>query len=322
MIQSRFGLPASPFDLARSPFGMFPRAVQAPEALSSASLPPPPPMAAPPSEEEELPVEAGLPPLPRKPGNLWDKKHLDDSLLAIGTGLLSGDDFFDGLGRAGQGLGQLRQQIRTADKPTRELGGPDDAFEVTYDPRTGERSYVPIQPFQDYLRKKAEKPAVTADIRGRAMTALLSLPEDQRQAAYEDMADNPSMFGLGDGDLPMEYDPELVDVYANMGMNVSQTMTREQAAANAKAQDAYRKTLAADRAERTRLAAQRTATLERQGDARIQQGEARVAQGASRLEISRANAGRSRSGGRSSSSAKPQYEYRYGPNGELQRRRK
>lgn len=219
-----------------------------------------------------------LPAPPPHKASLFDKDHRRDSLLAIGTGLLSGFNFTDGLAAAGQNLQAQRQLVRDENRGgKREFGGPDNAFEIVTDPRTGQRTVSAVPQFQAYLQQKRIKPKDVADMNGRAMYALQQLPPEQREAAYAHIRANPSQYGVDADTMPTSYDPVYADMAGRMGMTVSQALTRQQATDNAQATKDYRADVQADRETRTGIYRDRAAATTAQGNARLAQGQERIA---------------------------------------------
>ena len=126
-------------------------------------------------------ASANLPaPPPRKRGQLFDKDHRQETLLAIAAGFGSGSNFGEGASNMARNLLALKQGIRAEDRKDNTFGGPDNAFEITTDPTTGARTVREVPEFAGYLEKKRQKAKDVADLNGRAMSALLALPEDQR----------------------------------------------------------------------------------------------------------------------------------------------
>ncbi|MET3712623.1 hypothetical protein ABIC65_003341 [Sphingomonas trueperi] len=214
-----------------------------------------------------------LPKAPPIPGaNLWDPGNRHKTLIALGTGLLSGNSFGDGIGRAGMNALGLEEQLkaeRLARRPQREYGGPDGAFEITTDPVTGERTVQPVKQFADYATAKRTKAKDTADINGRAMAALLQEPEANRPAVYAAMLQHPDYYGIDPEHMPATYDPQYVANTAHMGMTVAQAQARETANTNAASLKAAREGAAADRAVRTTAYVDRSHALTAQGERRI-----------------------------------------------------
>ncbi|MBB3693012.1 hypothetical protein [Sphingomonas sp. BK580] len=217
-----------------------------------------------------------LPPAPPARAGLWEPGNRHKTLLAIGTGLLSGRSFGEGVAQAGANVMGLGDQLDARARKQREFGGPDDAFEIITDPATGERSVRQVPVFQDYLARKRVKVKDTADINGRAMYALGQLPEADRPAAYAAMRANPEQYGIDPDSMPEQYDPRYVALTGKMGMTVAQAQTREQAGANAQATAAYRADVQEDRKERTGIYRARSNAATAQGEARIGIAKARA----------------------------------------------
>ncbi|WP_066803347.1 hypothetical protein [Sphingomonas asaccharolytica] len=278
-----------------------------------AAAPAPAPMAAPaapPVQAAAGPTSLPAAPPSTKVPDLWDKAHRRDTLLAIGTGLLSGSSLWDGIGNAGKNLFGLDRELQAQRRKDVAFGGPDGAFEVITDPTTGEKTVREVPQFQDYLERKRTKAKDTADINGRAMYSLMQLPEDQRAQAYASIRANPTYYGVDPSTMPETYDPNYAAMTSGMGMTVSQALTRKRADESASALSDYRSQVQNDRERRTGIYADRSAATTRQGDARLSQG-------AQRIDISRTNAARRSAGGDSD-----KYEYRIGPNGQIQKRLK
>ena len=233
-----------------------------------------------------------LPQPPPKAASLFDKDHRRSTLLAIGSGMLSGSSFGDGLGNASKNLFGLNQSLIAERKKQTSYGGPDNSFEITIDPATGQRTPRAVPEFQDYLEQKRTKARDTADINGRAMSSLQRLPEAERSGAYAKMIANPDFYGIDPTRMPPTYDPTYANSTANMGMTVAQSLAGTQRSTNAENLQDYRAGVSADRLERTGIYRNRAEATTAQGNARIGQGNARIAQGAERIGITRANAGR------------------------------
>lgn len=235
---------------------------------------------------------------------LWDPGNRHKTLLAIGTGLLSGRDFFSGVGAAGQNILGLSDRLEVANKKKLpEIGGPDNSFEIHTDPETGERTYKPIAAFQDYKRDTREKPKDVADMTGRAMYNLSRLPKEEQAAAYADMVANPKDYGLEpDWIARTEYDPNYVAMRAGMGSNVSQSR-------GADTRDRGTDARISQGERRLGIYGERSEALTRQGDTRVG------------LAVTKANAPKAppstRKGKGSSGSKAPT---RFGPQGQLQMR--
>ena len=226
-----------------------PQIAQAPQAASGLTqqLPPAPP--------------------PTKKPSIWDNDHRRDTLLAISAGILSGDNFAEGLGGVARNLLAQRQAVRQEGKPT--LGGPDDAFEITTDPETGQHVFKPIQAALDYQRTKTVKPAQDADILGRVHYAISQLPPEERAAAWADVQSDPTQYRLTPEDVAGDYNPLRSGLLASMGMTVSQAQTRALAAENADEAEAARQAALELRRQTVELARRRTEASISQGQQRI-----------------------------------------------------
>jgi len=279
---------------------------------AGAALPSVPPGA---SLQQQTPNLPASPPSAR--AGLWDPGNRHKTLLAIGAGLLSGNSFADGFGKAGQNVFALDDQLRAASRKTREFGGPDNSFEIITDPTTGQRTTRAVPEFQEYLDHKRVKAKDTADINGRAMFSLSQMDPKDQPAAYAQIRANPAQYGVDPATMPETYDPRYVALTAGMGMTVSQAQTRQRADQNADNLQDYRKDIQEDRQTRTGIYRDRAA-------ATTAQGNARLAQGAERISISKAkgSGGGGKGGSKSSGGLDPRYDYRMGPNGVMQKRLK
>lgn len=127
----------------------------------------------------------------RKKFKPFSKENRQDTLLAIGTGLLSRpDSFAAGIGAAGEKLGALRKKYDDRQKPVHAVGGPDDAFEVVTNPETGEQTFKEIPAFTGYLdRKNRAKGAPSAKDTVAATASLADyvgrLPKEQQGSAWQ-----------------------------------------------------------------------------------------------------------------------------------------
>lgn len=232
-----------------------------------------------------------------KAPSLFDKQHRQDTLLALGSGLLTGQNFTDGMSAAAQNVMGLKKQLKAETTKTHEFGGPDNSFEITTDPRTGIRTAKPVAEFQEYLENKRTKAKDTADINGRAMYALSQAPEAERANIYAHMIQNPQFYGIDPRTMPATFDPAYVRQSAGMGQTVAQaTAAAGRDRAQADTRD-YRGQVQADRQTRTEIYRDRAQAATHQGEQRIAQGAARVAQGAARVGLSRAAAAKKGSGG-------------------------
>lgn len=95
-------------------------------------------------------------PPPKRPG-AFDEEHRRQTMLALAAGFFSSSGLGEGLANAAKTIYAANEAARAEGRS--QVGGPDDAFEITTDPQTGRRTYTPIQPFQDYLNHKIEAQA-------------------------------------------------------------------------------------------------------------------------------------------------------------------
>lgn len=239
-----------------------------PEASTGLGLP-----KAPPGLAQSQPglggLTAQLPPAPppTKKASIWDDEHRKDTMLAISAGILQGNNFAEGMGGVAQNLLHQRQALRQEGRS--QIGGPDDAFEIFTDPQTGERTYKPIPEFADYNAKKRVKPKDVADMNGRAMYAVSQLPPAEQAAAYAEIRANPDFYGVDIDTLPAQWSPAYGSIVGNMGMTVSQAMTRGQAATNEGNREVHRTAADKDRTERTGIYRDRAAAATSQAAERI-----------------------------------------------------
>jgi len=283
-------------DPAAQPFGTVPQLPPSPFSARAGQAAPAPSLPAPPPR--------------RRSASLWDEGNRSQTLLAIGAGLLSGHSFGEGLANASRNLMDRRDRLEVENRQLHKYGGPDGAFDITTDPRTGERSVREVPQFRDYLDHKRVKPRDTADLNGRAMYALSQLPEANRPAAYSAMRANPEQFGIDPSTMPEAYDPSYVGLAANMGMTVAQATGRDLRASDAASRDKARGAAQSDRQQRTDIYRARSAAATNQGQQRV--------------DIARSNAARAgaKGPGKAKAGTDPRYEYRVLPDGRVQQRLK
>lgn len=226
-------------------------------------------------------ASANLPaPPPRKRGQLFDKDHRQETLLAIAAGFGSGSNFGEGASNMARNLLALKQGIRAEDRKDNTFGGPDNAFEITTDPTTGARTVREVPEFAGYLEKKRLKAKDVADINGRAMWSLAQLPEDQRPAAYATMIANPGQYGIDPSTMPARYDANYVNMASKMGMTVAQAQRDQRAGEAAGNLEDWRAGQAADREVRTAAYLARLIAMTHQGDERLSLARGRDARAA------------------------------------------
>ncbi|API58520.1 hypothetical protein BSL82_03695 [Tardibacter chloracetimidivorans] len=158
---------------------------------------------------------------PTRSTNPFAKENRSDTLLAIGSGMMRGGNFGESLANAADTILSRRQDLRKANVRQSTLGGPDDAFEITVDPETGERSYTPVQAFQNYLEEqKASKNQPKADDvikqRGAVMGSILQAPKEQRATLYERVVSDPQFAALG---LPPTWDEGIATTYRDRAIS-------------------------------------------------------------------------------------------------------
>jgi hypothetical protein len=244
------GSPLSPMTDPQAPSistlqGSFaPQAPQAPQLPQEAMQAPIAPL------PQTMPAQApatpqGLPKPPRasidrKRYRPFDKANRQDALLAIGTGLLSHPESFAvGIGAAGENVGLLRKGYDAMQRQSVTTGGPDDAFQITVDPVTGQRTYEPIAPVQGYLKDKAaalhapKAPDANDNVlmRGKTMAAIMRVPEAQRPAAYKALMADSKALGYDMGGLPDEYSPSIAQAFSDQTVTPVERMADERARA-------------------------------------------------------------------------------------------
>lgn len=224
---------------------------------------------------------------PKQP-SIWDKGHISDTLLSIGSGLLSSQNFGDGLAAAGRGILSQQQALRAQQLKSTTFGGPDNEFAITTD-ALGNKSVQRMPAFAAVNREKreaefrlktAQVPKDVADIRGRVVHAIGQLPPEQRSAAYADVLANPGYYGVDTTGMPNAWTDQYGTVAGAMGMNVNQAINQGR---NDRLADDRINTNAARLAQGD-VRLQQGAARIAQGEARVAQGSARLAQGSTRLQ--------------------------------------
>jgi hypothetical protein len=227
-----------------------------------------PPIAA---SDPEVTPERRLPQAPpgvaKRSTDPWAHGNRSKTLLDIGAAFLSSDDFFRGLGNASSALSGRHEQLNKASIPQITYGGPDDQFEISTDPTTGERTIREVPEFAQAVAAKrastrALSPKDQTDLRARAIYAIGQLPPEQRNAAYADLMNNPGRYGVDTTGLPPGWDETYGSVMGGIGQPVGA------AQANADRDRAFDHRVTQDRIRNT-------------------QTERRLGQGDQRLTISR-----------------------------------
>lgn len=134
---------------------------------------------------------------------------------------MRGGNFGESLANAADTILSRRQDLRHANVRQSTLGGPDDAFEITTDPETGERVYTPVPAFQQYLAdqrslKNQPKPDDAVRQRGAVMGSILQAPQEQRASLYERIVSDPQFAALG---LPPAWDEGLAAAYRDQAIS-------------------------------------------------------------------------------------------------------
>ncbi len=227
------------------------------------------------------------PPAARKKAGAFDDDNYQQTMLALAAGFFGANNFGEGLGNAAKAIYGQNDAIRKEGRP--QLGGPDNSFEVYTDPQTGEHTFKPIQAAVDYQNRKRVKQKDVADIHGRIMTAISQLPAEEQQAAYADVLANPDYYGADPEALPQTWSPTYGRVLGDMGMTVSQALTRKQAAEAEGNREKHRTVADEQREKRLGIYSERSEALTNQGEARI---------GIAREALSRRGSGGGGKGGR------------------------
>lgn len=184
----------------------------------------------------EQPPQRGMPQIPpsARSTDPWSKANVRRTLLDLGGAFLSSKDFAGGMGAASQALGGRMDQLQAEATPKRQYGvGPDGTFEARTDPVTGETTFHRIEQFEDVLAEQRQiarmekEPILTPedhiDVRSRAMSAILDLPEHERAGAYLYLMQNPHAFGnIDTTGMPETYDHRYATSIAGMGLTAHQ----------------------------------------------------------------------------------------------------
>lgn len=163
--------------------------------------------------------------------NMFDREHLSDTLFALGTGMMQGSNFGESLANAAGSLREARAGYLAEETPHTEIGGPDNSFEITTDPVTGERSYRQIPEFakraeEERRRQQAPNVRDRVTLRGQVMSSILRAPVEQRAALYQQfLQDSASLYG--DLGLPATWDDATAQVMADQAITPEARMTAE-----------------------------------------------------------------------------------------------
>jgi len=128
-------------------------------------------------------------------------------MLLHSLSFLSNQDFGAGLGAAAGSIGDRMKAIRAENTKSVALGGPDNSFEVVTDPKTGQRTYRPVEAFQKYAtdkynREHAPTRKETLETASSGMAAIMALPPEQRPAAAAALKARMREQGHDVGNLP------------------------------------------------------------------------------------------------------------------------
>lgn len=259
----------SPLDPRRMPVGVLagspdplaplpaPQAPQMPQgALAAPQEAPTGAMAHEAMQPSIKPMAQSLPKAPTKPKiNPFDRAHIARYLADIGKGFAGATSFGDGLAKSFGSIADGLIDETTPKKPTVELGGPDNAFEIVTNP-DGTREYKPIAAYGDYLskREKAKNAPKLSDSQswiGDTAYAIEQLPEEKRAGAWQLVLQQGHEAGYDLTGVPDEYSPTFNQVA------IARTIGARQGATNAATLD-WRNRVDADR-DATRAIAERRA---------------------------------------------------------------
>lgn len=205
------------------------------------------------------------PPSVRKP-TIWDKDHISQTLLGIGQAFLSNQDFGAGLGAAAGSMSDRMKTLQAENTKAVALGGPDNAFEVVTDTRTGQRTYRPVEAFQTYAADKYNREHRPSLAEGRkatsaAMSAVLALPPERQPAAAAALKAKLAGQGYDVGHLPdaENYSAMAATLARDMGVDTVVQENRDRNAKRDAATADYRDRSLGLRSESIGIAKQREA---------------------------------------------------------------
>lgn len=198
-------------------------------------------------------VTDGNPQLPKsKPAynNPFSSDNLGQTLLDIGQGFLSSNNFFEGLGNVAGGLRSRVQELNPRGKPKVSYGGPNGQFEITEHP-DGTRTVRKVPEFAEALKaEEAAKRRLSTkdsnDTVARAVASIGRLDPIKRASAYNFLLQRPAEFGLTAEDvagLPQEWSDTYGTVRGQMGYSIPQyeaNLDRDRAFQHRQAQDSVR----------------------------------------------------------------------------------
>lgn len=160
----------------------------------------------------------------KKP-TIWDKEHISETLANIGQAFLSNQNFGEGLGAAAGAIGNGMRGLRQERVKSVEYGGPDDMFEITTDPATGERSVREVPEFSKAVKEGREaRTAVrgkdAVNFRSNALYGIAQMPPAEREAAYQTLLASGSLYGVDTAGLPPGWDDSLGAIAGGVGMSM------------------------------------------------------------------------------------------------------
>ena len=166
---------------------------------------------------------------PKRKSHAFDKDNLSDTLLMIGSGLLSSQNFGEGLAKAGQGILAQNRRIRDENRTTTTYGGPDGLYKIETDGLGNEKRTLDPQAMGDLERIKTlkEAPAATdrRGILGSVAYSIGQLPPEQQQTAWANVRSQPGLYGLTAADIPENIDATTQNLLAGSALTVDQGMS-------------------------------------------------------------------------------------------------
>jgi hypothetical protein len=168
-----------------------------------------------------------------KKASIWDKEHISETLANIGQAFLSNGNFSEGLGAAAGAISSGMRGLRQERVKGVEYGGPDDMFEITTDPTTGERTIREVPEFAKAVQAKRDaqygmRGKDAAALRSNALFGIGQMPPEEREAAYQALLQNGELYGIDAAGLPPQWDDSLGAIAGGVGMS-SKDYYRQQA---------------------------------------------------------------------------------------------
>jgi hypothetical protein len=169
------------------------------------------------------------PPPPVKRPGAFDDAHRRDTLLQMSAGFFGANGMGNGLANAAQIIASQNAAARAEARP--QYGGPDNAFEVTTDPQTGQRTYKAVPEITGYLHQKAEDAAAlkikgptpegSLDAIGRLTSVVSQFRPEEQAAAWA--TGREQLAALGFDGVPETFRPE----YTAFGASVPKMIQAE-----------------------------------------------------------------------------------------------